>query len=157
MGKKTSQPEDQQAGEADMAEELANFEEFLKTYCEDRILPFEPAEAELIKEFERCINCGLCLAVCPTLGTKTENPYPGPRSVVNMLSRSVPEHWTASDVIYYCTSCGACEQVCPRGIPIPALVILVRSKVGKQDPALVPGVFKRLAALVREKGAVFEG
>jgi Fe-S oxidoreductase len=49
------------------------------------------------------------------------------------LSRSVPDLWATSDTLYYCTLCGACEAVCPVGIPIPEVVEMARRKIYHQE------------------------
>ncbi len=141
------------AGDAPM--EMEGYDQFIETYEKDHIHPFEPVEAKLVRAFERCINCGLCLAACPVLTTTAADRYPGPRTIVNMLARSTPERWTGADIVYYCTSCGACETVCPRAIPIATLIRAVRGSVAQQDPSLVPHIFIRLAERVEQCGSVF--
>lgn len=87
------------------------------------------------REFEGCINCGLCLARCPSLRAlaQAEEFYAGPRDIATSLSRMEPDAWATQDTIYYCTMCGACEAVCPIGIAIPDLVVHIRGRILEQD------------------------
>src|SRR4030042_1944105 len=75
-----------------------------------------------LQEIEGCINCGLCTSRCPSLRALAQAAefYAGPRDIATSLSRLEADAWAAQDTIYYCTMCGACRAVCPRGIAIPA-------------------------------------
>ncbi|AIJ24772.1 MULTISPECIES: lactate utilization protein B [Amycolatopsis methanolica group] len=80
----------------------------------------------------RCIRCSACLNVCPvyerTGGHAYGSVYPGPIGAIltPMLRGSDPQ----SDSLPYASSlCGACFEVCPVRIDIPAVLVHLRSRV----------------------------
>ncbi len=75
-----------------------------------------------------CIRCGACLNACPAFremgGHAYGSVYPGP--IGSVLSPALfGAEFTA--LAYACSLCGACEEVCPVKIPLPDLLIGVRS------------------------------
>lgn len=77
------------------------------------------------KSMKECINCGMCLANCPsykaTLSEKTS-----PRGRVRMvLNESEDESFLA------CTLCKACEEACPLNLNLEFRK--VREKLKKTD------------------------
>jgi L-lactate dehydrogenase complex protein LldF len=72
----------------------------------------------------RCIRCGACLNHCPVYGTIGGHAYgslyPGPMGAVltpALLGISAARHLPNAS-----SFCGRCEEVCPMGIPLPALM-----------------------------------
>ncbi len=106
----------------------AGVERFLEIYLEARLLPYRPADSELMASLERCVGCGNCQAACPVVGALADHPYPGPRTIGTSLSRSLPEFWTAADIAGFCTTCMACEQACPGDVPIYRAILMIRAK-----------------------------
>jgi Fe-S oxidoreductase len=114
-------------------EELAKFREY---YRADHLVPLSGEERGTLLEYQKCINCGTCARVCPVYGPAAHGFYRAPDSIAASLSRSFPEFDSARDAVYNCTQCGACAAACPRGIDVPALVMMVRKKAvqAHQDP-----------------------
>ena len=110
---------------------------FWARYAPDQIVEYTPEESRLLRRIEGCINCGLCQAVCEVQRSLAAAPqeFAGPRSIATCLSRSPVDFSAASDTIYYCTMCGACEAVCPAGVPTPEIVAMIRSKIVRQAEA----------------------
>ncbi|MET1101056.1 MAG: (Fe-S)-binding protein [Pyrodictiaceae archaeon] len=83
----------------------------------------------LLREAERCLYCGFCEAVCPTLEHGLHRGY-GPRGrlsvIVYMTSagKVTPE---AVASLYSCLTCGACTVKCPLSINVAKLVKTARS------------------------------
>jgi len=116
----------------------AELKKFRENYAPDRLVPLTPEESALLPEFQKCINCGACAAVCPVCAPAAAGAYRGPDSITAALSRSFPDFGSARDAVYNCTQCGACALACPRGIKIPDLVMLVRRKaVEIADPHII--------------------
>lgn len=59
------------------------------------------------KPMKECINCGLCLANCPSYKA-TLNEKCSPRGRVRMVLNESPD-----ETFYVCTLCKACEESCP--------------------------------------------
>ncbi len=79
-------------------------------------------EQRLLEEAGRCINCGFCEAVCPTLPSSGYNSSRGARGRV-MLGREMLDSAARgegisqfADSFFSCLDCYACLQVCPAGV-----------------------------------------
>jgi len=102
----------------------------------------------------RCIRCSACLNVCPvyerTGGHAYGSVYPGPiGAILNPLLRGVGEDAQVDSLPYASTLCGACYEVCPVRIDIPAVLVDLRSQVvdaGRGGRPTVEGVAMRGAA-----------
>ena len=79
----------------------------------------------------RCIRCSACLNVCPVYeragGHAYGSVYPGPIGAV--LSPQLTGVADNPDLPFASTLCGACYDVCPVAIDIPAMLIHLRSRV----------------------------
>jgi L-lactate dehydrogenase complex protein LldF len=103
-----------------------------------------------------CIRCGACLNACPVYrevgGHAYDSVYPGPiGSVISPAlfgSRRYGHLATASSL------CGACEDVCPVGVPLTRLLVQTRHEFRSQAPSpswltLGLSAYARLAARPR--------
>jgi glycolate oxidase iron-sulfur subunit len=78
---------------------------------------------DLFEETEKCISCGFCEAVCPTLPSMNYRSIYGARGRV-LLAREVVKNINESgkvklkinDPFYTCLGCYACFYVCPAGV-----------------------------------------
>ncbi|MHC4989947.1 MAG: succinate dehydrogenase/fumarate reductase iron-sulfur subunit [Planctomycetota bacterium] len=94
-----------------------------------------PNELASFKQYSMCINCMLCYAACPVVGT--EEDFIGPAAMAlaqryNLDSRDQGEsmrneHLGSDDGAWGCTFVGECTEVCPKKVD-PAGAIQ-RSKV----------------------------
>lgn len=96
------------------------------------------ALASECREILRCIRCGACMNVCPVYrqvsGHAYRSVYPGPVGAVlsPILNKGgFPE---LADLPKASSLCGACQEVCPVNIPIPDLLVRLRTR-GKQEGA----------------------
>ena len=85
-------------------------------------------------EILACIRCGACLNVCPVFRTVGGHAYgtvySGPvGSVVTPGLAGMDPWW---DLPFASTLCGACEEVCPVRIKIPALLLELRAKAAAE-------------------------
>ncbi len=111
---------------------------FKEKYRADNFFELTSEERKAFPEFQKCINCGVCVPSCLFSVDISKNDLPDPEYYACSLSRPLPDLWTASDNIYKCTCCTACEDVCPQGVPISKIVRFVRRKIEQIAPELVP-------------------
>lgn len=78
---------------------------------------------ELEKEAGKCINCGFCDSVCPTLPASGYRGHISARGRVNLANALIKEikskgkfELKISESYYSCLTCYACFEVCPAGI-----------------------------------------
>lgn len=75
----------------------------------------------LKNQADKCVQCGLCLTVCPTYyEAKTEAE--SPRGRILLMQALIKGTWdTPSPAVFEhldrCLHCGACETVCPAEVP----------------------------------------
>lgn len=131
--------------------------DYIKTTLKkERITPYHRNEIEIIRSVERCINCGLCINHCPVVAAVGVDRFSGPRSIAVELSRSPPEFWSTADIVYLCTGCGTCREVCPKNVDIPEVVNLIRARIFEHRPDLVPKGFHIVRELLSEHSLAFE-
>ncbi len=89
-----------------------------------------------------CIRCSACLNVCPvyerTGGHAYGSVYPGPIGAI--LTPQLSALHKGSTLPWASSLCGACYEVCPVKIEIPAVLVHLRNKVNREqtrsgDPA----------------------
>jgi L-lactate dehydrogenase complex protein LldF len=84
----------------------------------------------------RCIRCSACINVCPvyrqTGGHAYHSPYAGPIGAILAPQLDGPEE-AAGSLPFASSLCGACADVCPVEIDIPAILVHERAKVVHGD------------------------
>lgn len=85
-----------------------------------------------LREILYCIRCGACMNFCPVYrvvgGHAYHSAYPGPIGAV--LSPLLFGQERFGDLPYASTLCGACSDVCPVMIDLPALLVKLRAEGG---------------------------
>jgi fumarate reductase (CoM/CoB) subunit B len=138
-----------------MSEEEA-YETVKQTLKEEGISPYKPDELDVVASIENCINCGTCINYCPVVAAVGINRFSGPRSIAVELSRSPPEYWSTGDMVYLCTGCGTCREVCPKNVDIPEIVNLIRARIFEHRPDLVPKGLHTVRETILEHHLAFE-
>lgn len=86
------------------------------------------------RDILKCIRCGACLNVCPVYrqssGHAYDHVYSGPLGAV--LAPALEGIEKMGDLAKASTLCGACEEVCPVKIPIPAMLLKLRSETNEK-------------------------
>ena len=100
---------------------------------------------EVGRDALRCIRCSACINVCPvyrqTGGHAYHTPYAGPIGAI-LQPQLDGERGVSASLPFASTLCGACADVCPVRIDIPALLVHERAKVvaarrtGAEDASL---------------------
>lgn len=90
-----------------------------------------------LREILKCVRCGACLNVCPVYrqasGHAYRHTYSGPLGAV--LAPGLDGTPSHGGLAFASTLCGACQEVCPVDIPIPELLLQIRSEVGATPTA----------------------
>jgi L-lactate dehydrogenase complex protein LldF len=101
-------------------------------------------EDEIGRQALACIRCSACLNVCPvysrTGGHAYGSVYPGPIGAI--LTPQLRGIENAASLPFASSLCGACYEVCPVKIDIPAILVHLRRRIvedraegrGRLDP-----------------------
>lgn len=108
-----------------------------------------PAPASRIAELvDQCVQCGLCLPVCPTYALD-QNEAESPRgriAIASALARGLADP-TAElrEHLDHCLGCLNCEKICPANVQYGELLIQTRALLGPapRRPRLLLGLIKR--------------
>jgi L-lactate dehydrogenase complex protein LldF len=105
------------------------------------------ADAQLRATLQ-CIRCGACMNHCPVYarigGHAYGTTYPGP--IGKILSPHLLGLEATADLPTASSLCGACSEVCPVRIPIPQLLIRLRTEANRAPD-------QRVAHALRGQGA----
>ncbi|HEY2954644.1 MAG TPA: LutB/LldF family L-lactate oxidation iron-sulfur protein [Candidatus Eisenbacteria bacterium] len=117
--------------------------------------------APVTRQSLACIRCGACLNACPVYrqigGHAYGSVYPGPIGAV--LTPQLFGMAKASHLPYASSLCGACRDVCPVKIDIPALLLHLRAEVVAQGAGkgrFVERLAFRVYAAVMARPRVYE-
>jgi L-lactate dehydrogenase complex protein LldF len=98
-----------------------------------------------LRDTLRCIRCGACMNHCPVYvrlgGHAYGTVYPGPIGTVLEPQRAGLDR--LGELTEASTLCGACGEVCPVRIPLPALINRLRFDAVRTDPSDTAGSGRR--------------
>lgn len=111
-------------------------------------MPLEKPPYRIAVLADQCVQCGLCLPVCPTYaldGNEAESPR-GRIAIAAALARGQVEADPAlRETLDHCLGCLNCEKACPAGVQYGEMLVETRALIG---PA--PQRPYRLLALLRD-------
>jgi len=87
-----------------------------------------------------CYQCGVCTAACPW-GLLQKEPV-NVRSLMRRAQLGIQQ----DGEMWWCTTCRACEEQCPRGVPIADVMLALR-RLAWQDRSVPEGVSPVMWAL----------
>lgn len=103
---------------------------------------------EQLRKTLQCIRCGACMNHCPVYsrigGAAYGTTYPGP--IGKIISPHLLGLESTKDLPTASSLCGACGEVCPVRIPIPELLVHLRTEA-QRDPN------ERVAKPIKGQGA----
>lgn len=95
-------------------------------------------EAPKPEELSACIQCGLCLPVCPTFrltGDEAASPR-GRLTAMSAVADGIAEvDDTFGEMMSFCLQCRACEPACPSLVPFGRAMEGARAEIAAQLPS----------------------
>jgi glycolate oxidase iron-sulfur subunit len=88
-------------------------------------------------ELNACVQCGLCLPVCPTFrltGRETASPRGRLHAMMAVRDGVIDVGTPFAGVIDFCLGCRACEPVCPGLVPYGRALEGARAEIDAQIP-----------------------
>jgi len=99
---------------------------------------------EQLRATLQCIRCGACMNHCPVYtrigGHAYGTTYPGP--IGKIISPHLLGLDATADLPTASSLCGACGEVCPVRIPIPQLLVRLRTEANRDPDEAVPHPLK---------------
>lgn len=89
------------------------------------------------EELDACVQCGLCLPVCPTFrltGRETASPRGRLHAMMAVHEGLVEVDESFARIIDFCLGCRACEPVCPGLVPYGRTLEGTRAEIVAQVP-----------------------
>lgn len=111
------------------------------------------------EELNACVQCGLCLPVCPTFrltGRETASPRGRLHAMTAVDQAVVDVDESFASIIDFCLGCRACEPVCPGLVPYGRALEGARAEIVAQVPGRQNNR-KRLIASVSSRGLMRSG
>ena len=93
-----------------------------------------------------CYQCGTCVSSC---AAGLVNPRKNIRKLIQSLIDTADEsELNKNDLLWLCTNCYQCQDRCPEGVPLTALLIRLKNMAADRDsaPAAVQKEIETLAA-----------
>lgn len=104
---------------------------------------------EVTRQSLACIRCGACLNACPVYqqvgGHAYGSVYPGPIGAV--ITPQLQSLEKARELPFASSLCGACRDVCPVKIDIPALLLRLRQDIREGSRERRPAARSRMEQL----------
>ncbi len=118
---------------------------FLGNYAHEGLIPLTAPEREQLTSFMRCIDCGMCDAVCPLVGKLERKNFGGPSLVALAYARATPDLGSVAPTLRHlpadCGACDKCVRICPTRVPLKDLFVFANRKLTEVEAArtgLVP-------------------
>lgn len=98
-----------------------------------------------------CFACAGCSARCPVGG---QRPDYDPRRIIRLALMGARELVLASPLIWLCSSCYTCQEVCPQGVNFTEVLTAIKNLAARAGYA--PPSAKAIARLLAGHGRLLE-
>jgi len=101
------------------------------------VAPWVTEHHPTTEELNACVQCGLCLPVCPTFrltGRETASPRGRLHAMSAVHSGVIEVDESFAAIIDFCLGCRACEPVCPGLVPYGRALEGTRAEIDAQIP-----------------------
>ncbi|WP_048093659.1 4Fe-4S dicluster domain-containing protein [Geoglobus acetivorans] len=102
---------------------------------------------EYLRKLNTCIQCGTCIGSCFSGKVTALNTR---KILMEYLAKGKPVK--EDDTIWFCVTCYACQERCPRGIPLTDILIEARKELVKEKG--LPGRLKNAFGFLAEYSAL---
>ena len=97
-----------------------------------------------------CFTCRTCTASCPI--TQVNRKF-NPLRIIRMALYGLKREVLASDFVWLCSSCYACQERCPQGVSITEIMTILKNMAVKEGYA-PPGI-KAQMGLIKTHGRIY--
>ncbi|MBB6188197.1 (Fe-S)-binding protein [Rhodanobacter sp. MP7CTX1] len=116
--------------------------------------PVSLASGRIVELADQCVQCGLCLPVCPTYAldrNEAESPRGRIAIAAALARRQASPSTTLREHLDHCLGCLNCEKVCPANVQYGELLIETRALLGPapQRPRQLLNLISRPASMRR--------
>ena len=90
---------------------------------------FEVANEPGGENIKRCFACATCSTICPVF--EVDERY-DPRKIIRMVLLGMKEEVLKSDLIWLCSGCYSCYELCPRDVKITEVMSAIRNIAARE-------------------------
>lgn len=111
----------------------------------------EVADTEGGAQIRNCYACGACSALCPVLPQRAEYD---PRRIIRLILLGQRDKVLAEPFIWYCSTCLACQEVCPQGVNFTEISFAIKNLAVAKG--YMPAGLSGQVDLLSEHGRLYE-
>ena len=112
---------------------------------------YEVSEEPGGENIKHCFACGTCSVSCPVLEV---NERYDPRKIIRMVLLGMKDEVLENDLIWLCSGCYTCYELCPRGVKITDVMGALRNIAVREGH--VPFATKASVGLLEKFGRLLE-
>ena len=117
----------------------------------DPSFKFEVAKEPGGENIKRCFACATCSTICPVFNV--DERY-DPRRIIRMVLLGMKEEVLKSDLIWLCSGCYSCYELCPRDVKITDVMSAIRNIASREG--FIPHAIKASVDQLDKFGRLLE-
>lgn len=110
--------------------------------------PLRDSDFDEVTRLRRCLECMLCMSVCPTIDSFPK--FAGPAVTVQIAKQALDKRdsldrlpTAVMEGVFSCTQCHDCEEVCPVGIEIVPTIVRLQKDAARRKAVDAAGARAR--------------